>query len=94
MSLKPEYARLRKIIKDCEGYTILVGSDTVQPGDETGFASTLLIGLEQWRVMDATFSFFFGKTVDELNDPLKNNELDARDRLFRRKVEFHGDPQD
>lgn len=92
MSLRYKYQVLRDVINDCAGYRILEDDDLIRLGDETACGSILLCdrGYEKfvadWTEVDEEeFGADVGKTVEYLNDSA-SSDMDARERLFRRKL--------
>lgn len=86
MSLDEDSERLRDVINGCIGYRVLDDDDVIRPSDETARGSTLLSGNEAWFAMDDEFKTLFGLTVSDANDREHNDEMDAEERLFRRRL--------
>jgi hypothetical protein len=85
--LASRYDNLRDLLNGCHGYRVLDDDDVIQRGDETVCGSTLWSGNEDWQVMDDDyFGNDFGRTVADMNNPKVNKEMDAEERLFRRKL--------
>ncbi len=89
MPLDPNYQRIRDVINDCAGYRILDDDDVVVPTDETACASVLGGDPDaDWSAVGkySDLRIFVGRAVSELNDPNRNREFDAEERLFRRRI--------
>lgn len=87
MSRETDRNDLRDMINSCIGYRILDDDDVLQRGDETVCGSTFLAGHEEFHVMsDDDFHTLFGLTVAQANDRKFNDEMDAEERMFRRKL--------
>ncbi len=79
---------IRDLLNGNVGYRVLDDNDVIQRGDESVCSSTLWSGNEDWFVMsDEDFGDMFGRTVRDMNDRKHNKEMDAEERLFRRKVQ-------
>jgi hypothetical protein len=83
--------RLRDVVNACRGFRILGDHEHVKEGDQTAHASSPLdrgYGENGWlTITSLCLNDWIGVRVADLNDPKQNMDLDAEERLFRRRLD-------